>query len=157
MAVDSHTSIEMRQAAASTNLMASIIGDWAKGHGFDEDWEMADKLEALAGAVSDGSIDELPNRTANIEALNQAADIVRRNVIGTKIALCHSELSEALESLRDTGVVNILTEGNFGEELADTEIRIKNLASMLGIDLGQIEVAKIKTNAQRPYKHGRNM
>ncbi len=152
-----HTGIELLQAAASTNLVASIIGEWARGHGFDEEWEMADKLEALCFAIGDGSIDDGPKRQVNIDLLNRAAEMLRNNIIAAKLALIHSEVSEALDSLRDTGSAKILTEGNFGEELADIEIRVKHLANLLEIDLGQIEIQKIKTNATRPYKHGREM
>ena len=162
MAVDGHTSIELRQAAASTNLVASIIGDWAKGHGFDEDWELAqwleDSAERLKGTDAGETVGlHYGEHLAFHEMLTKCAEMARNNIIGMKLALVHSEISEALETLRNTGFSRILTEGNFGEELADGEIRLKHLANLLGIDMGTIEVDKIKANADRPYKHGRVM
>ena len=162
MAVDSHTSIELRQVAASTNLAASIIGDWAKGHGFDEDWELAQWMENQAHALQGTDAGETVHHfhgeeLAFHEMMSKCVEALRTNFIGTKLALVHSEISEALETLRNTGFSRILTEGNFGEELADGEIRLKHLANLLGIDMGTIEVDKIKANADRPYKHGRVM
>jgi NTP pyrophosphatase (non-canonical NTP hydrolase) len=43
---------------------------------------------------------------------------------------------------------------NFGEELADTLIRVLDLASGLGIDLDSAVSAKLEKNKHRGYRHG---
>jgi NTP pyrophosphatase (non-canonical NTP hydrolase) len=157
-----HTSIELRQAAASTNLVGSIIADWGRGHGFHEDWDLAQWLATQAKVLENTDAGETCHSHAGDELafhemLTLCAEVMRNNIISGKLMLIVSEVAEAMETLRDTGFSDILSHGNFGEELADIEIRVKHLAAMLKIDLGQIEVDKIRANAERPYKHGRKM
>jgi len=68
---------------------------------------------------------------------------------GSKIALMHSELSEALEAIRKGGPI-----GAVAEEFADTVIRIMDFCYSQGYDLGGAIVTKIDTNRKRPYMHG---
>jgi NTP pyrophosphatase (non-canonical NTP hydrolase) len=102
------------------------------------------------------------------------------NTFGDYIALAHSELSEALEAYRDhrladatadhynrmhglcshgevrgecRAVVASKPEG-VGSELADTVIRLLDMADVFGIDLEAEIVRKIAYNATRPYQHG---
>lgn len=94
--------------------------------------------------------------------------------IPTKIALMHSELSEALEEFRDdhmniyyeealgddprlkdfSTVRAALKPEGFGIELADAIIRILDLASRLGLDMGALVELKMEYNRGRPHKHG---
>lgn len=82
--------------------------------------------------------------------------------IPEKIALMHSELSEALECYRDVNKTihdSWLTEKGkpegFITELADVVIRIFDTCGRHGLDLEGAILAKMKYNAGRPYKHGR--
>ena len=74
-----------------------------------------------------------------------------------KIALIHSELSEALEADRK----NIESDDKVPDftgleaELADTLIRIYDLAGRNNLRLGEALVAKMAYNLGRPFKHGK--
>ncbi|MDL2324045.1 hypothetical protein LJC61_02680 [Ruminococcaceae bacterium OttesenSCG-928-A16] len=98
---------------------------------------------------------------------------------GELIALCHSELSEALEEYRkgfdptdtyyigDNGVPVITETMQFVDadgtpekpegipsELADVVIRIMDMCGHYGIDLEAAILEKHEYNKTRPYKHG---
>lgn len=75
---------------------------------------------------------------------------------GTKIALIHSELSEALEYLRhDNPQSDHIPEySGVEEELADVIIRVIDMAILNNYNIAGALLAKIKFNANRPYMHG---
>ncbi len=68
--------------------------------------------------------------------------------VPSKLALIHSEVSEALEGYRNHDMKN------FGEEMADVVIRVFDLCQYLGIDIVSAVEAKHMVNLGRPYKHG---
>ncbi len=68
--------------------------------------------------------------------------------VGEKIALIHSEISEAFEAYRHK---NINGKDGFKEELGDAIQRILHLAGMFDIDLEKEIVKKIKTNKKRTW------
>ena len=76
---------------------------------------------------------------------------------GTKIALMHSELSEALEADRHGNPASEKIPGysQIEEELADTVIRILDYAGANNLDLGGAIVDKAVYNSKRPHKHGK--
>jgi NTP pyrophosphatase (non-canonical NTP hydrolase) len=69
--------------------------------------------------------------------------------IGDAIALCHSELSEALEAHRDNDIKQ------FSEEIADEFIRLFHLCGDLNIDIVSEINLKMEKNKNRPVNHGR--
>lgn len=73
-----------------------------------------------------------------------------------RIALMHSELSEALEGLRaGNPASDHIPEFNCAEEeLADVIIRVMDIAEIRGWRVSQAVLAKIEFNRTRPYKHG---
>ncbi len=75
---------------------------------------------------------------------------------GVKIALMHSELSEALEVMRngDKKSEKVPQISHLEEELADTVIRIMDFAEARGLNLGVAIVLKHRFNCNRPYMHG---
>jgi hypothetical protein len=70
--------------------------------------------------------------------------------IAAKLALVHSEVSEALEGLRKGQMDDKLPHRSMLEvELADTVIRIFDLAGGLGLDMGGAIAEKLRYNASR--------
>jgi NTP pyrophosphatase (non-canonical NTP hydrolase) len=90
------------------------------------------------------------------------------NTFGDYIALAHSELSEALEAYRDHRLADATKPAcadgctkhplpkpeGVGSELADTAIRLFDMADVFGIDLDFEIQRKIAYNQTRSYRHG---
>jgi len=75
---------------------------------------------------------------------------------GEKIALMHSELSEALEADRKGLTSDHIPEfSGVEEELADCMIRIMDFAGHHDLRLAEALTAKLQFNLTRPYKHGK--
>jgi len=71
-------------------------------------------------------------------------------LVGTKLALCHSELSEGLEGHRKSRMDDHLPQyPMLACELADCIIRAFDLAGALRYNLGEVIAAKLAYNAQR--------
>jgi NTP pyrophosphatase (non-canonical NTP hydrolase) len=74
---------------------------------------------------------------------------VKKAFITQFLALIICETTEAIEGLRKND------NDNFKEELADIAIRLADLCGGLGVDLESEIIKKMKINADRPYKHGK--
>ena len=77
-----------------------------------------------------------------------------------KLALVHSEISEAVEEVRDGTLHLSYPPDGSGKpegmvvELADAVIRIMDLCEALGLDLQDAIDFKHEYNKTRPYRHG---
>ena len=68
--------------------------------------------------------------------------------VGEKIALIHSEVSEALEAYRHK---NISAKDGFEEEMGDAIQRILHLCGILGVDVEGAILEKLQYNKDRKW------
>ncbi|MCD8286475.1 MAG: hypothetical protein LUD50_04555 [Clostridia bacterium] len=105
-----------------------------------------------------GQIREMQREVGEISREHGWWDL--RETFGDQTALCHSELSEALQAYRDGHRIDETWEGPDGKpegvptELADCVIRIMDLFEQYGMDLEDTLKAKNSYNATREYRHG---
>lgn len=114
------------------------ITRWGESKGWDKPALCATRGEALAaGSTQPAGVDT--------------------NAVLAKIALVHTELSEAVEEARLGKYVEYEKDGKpegVVVELADAVIRIFHLAGLLGLDLENAVLNKMQYNETREYRHG---
>lgn len=106
------------------------------------------------------NINDLATEIHHTAVKNGFWEVVTPESIVTKIALIHSETSEALESYRRKEPTYYMTAEGKPEglsiELVDVIIRVLDLLKGLGFsDIEALMVLKMSYNKTRPYKHDR--
>lgn len=139
--------------AGVVNALQEDCGRTAAEHGFSDDWKMADWLEELAVNGERGGRDLEDDE---IDKLRDIAAVLRNNILGTKLMLIVTEISEGMESLRkNAGAAGALQGfGNLPEELADAIVRILDTGTFVKANLGDELLHKMEVNKARPHMHG---
>lgn len=106
-------------------------------------------LEAHEIARAHGFYDNEHLGEENIPGDPQTRPIPNPSLLPEKLALMHSELSEALEAWRDGN------DDGINEELIDVLIRVFDTLHWRGADIDTILAAKMAKNKARPHLHGR--
>lgn len=82
---------------------------------------------------------------------------VERRKFPEIVALCHCELSEAMEAYRNAEPLAYVKDGKpegIAVEMIDCMIRILDWCASENIDIDKLLMAKHEYNKGRPYKHG---
>ena len=133
----------------NTEEISSTINDLSKSiykHNSEVGWW--DDLEKLRSEMENvlDFIDDEDHKSEVLNSINTSINLI----ITQKLALIHSEISEALEGLREDLQDDHLPQYHmFVVELADALIRILDLAGAFNIPIGNIMMEKWDYNTKR--------
>lgn len=133
----------------NTEEISSTINDLSKSiykHNSEVGWW--DDLEKLRSEMENvlDFIDDEDHKSEVLNSINTSINLI----ITQKLALIHSEISEALEGLRkDLKDDHLPQYDMFVVELADALIRILDLAGAFDIPIGSIVMKKLEYNTKR--------
>lgn len=127
------------------DLMSKEIHAHNKAKGF---WDDEYNLLATLGNVE---------QVTSVEEFDEVVKPMKKAFTGQRIALMHSELSEALEADRkDLQDDKLPQYKGLDVELADCLIRILDFCGAHKIQIGEITQAKLDYNKIRAFKHGKS-
>lgn len=136
--IPSEAEAQSRNFIAAFREIQSSAHANSNEHGF---WDSEDKILALV--LTHGG--------------EQLAVSAAKAIHGQKLALMHSEISEALEGERGDLMSDKIPEFTaVEEELADAIIRMMDMAGRRKLRLAEAIMAKLSYNKSRPYKHGKS-
>jgi hypothetical protein len=114
--------------------------------------------DCLVNAVNHGFYEEYNKMQIKLSDDPELWKFFERIWLSNRLMLIVSELAEALEAVRHNNMGIDPSSGGFGEELADTQIRLADLAEhTLNSSFSCAVRNKMNYNASRPYKHGRSL
>ena len=109
-------------------------------------WDDLEKLRRLKDQILDSSNLTEDYKSEILNDINKSINLI----ITQKLALVHSEISEALEGVRkDLKDDHLPQYDMFAVELADAIIRILELAGAFNIPIGNIMMEKLEYNSKR--------
>ena len=113
---------------------------------------MGDKMNDIGDEIKKWRIEKCfytPDGIDQSVETDPSMSASKGNMMLGKLMLVVTEISEAAEAVRHNDF------DNFKEELADTIIRLLDIARSCGIDIDGEVLKKVNKNKERPIKHGK--